>query len=196
MRIVVRCAALWLAVVVVGCSNNATSPSSTDATIQGTVRSAASSSSAMSVAVSGTGVSTLTASNGRFALNGVTPGNVTLLFEGSGVDARLPLGLIRAGDLVTITVTVNGSNARLDARVDDHDEDDVDEDEDEIEGRIANLRGACPNWTFDILSTAVKSNDRTRFDGVACSALANGIKVEAEGTFANGVLSAAKIKRD
>jgi hypothetical protein len=198
MHIAARCAAFMLAVVVVGCSSDATGPSSTDATIQGTVHSAVASSSAIRVAVSGTGVETLTASNGRFTLNGVTPGSVTLLFEGTSVDGSLPLGLIRAGDRVTIAVTINGSNVRLDSRNDAHakDDEDDDDDEDELEGRIANLRGACPNVTFEIQLTGVRTTDRTKFEGVSCTALANGMTVEAEGTFANGVLQATKIERE
>jgi len=161
--------------------------------------SATSSSAGMKVAVSGTSVATTTSVAGQFRLNDVPPGNVTLLFEGSGVNARLPLGNVHAGDKVTIVVTVNGSNASIDSRNDERDDendDDDDDDEDEVEGRISGLSGSCPNRTFNIGSTAVKTSNSTKYEHVTCDAIANEMKIEAEGTFANGVLNATKIEKE
>jgi uncharacterized protein DUF5666 len=177
-------------------------PSLTSASIDGAVRtsSAGSGPSAqpLRVSVAGTTMSTETGSNGRFAFINVPAGNVTMLFEGPGVNARLPIGRVQPGDHIKIGVTVGGSNARLDSReVDrDDDEDDNDEDEQEVEGRIADLKGACPNLTFTIGTTTVKTNGDTKFKDIACTALANGIKVEAEGAFVNGVLMAKEIEKD
>jgi hypothetical protein len=196
------CAALLMAAVMcVGCSSDPNNPSSTSASIGGTLRAAAA--SQMQVGVSGTALATTSDPAGRFKLKDVPAGNVTLLFDGSGVNARLPLGRVNPGDRVTIVVTVNGSSAHLDSREDaNDDEDDDDKDEDvnerEVEGRIASFSGTggCPIVTFTIGSTTVKTDGNTRFKNVACTALANGMKVEVEGTFANGVLLAKEIEKD
>jgi Domain of unknown function (DUF5666) len=179
-------------------------PSSTSASIDGAVHNssaaAGSSEASLRVSVAGTTMSTTTGSNGRFGFINVPAGDVTLLFDGPGVSARLPLGRVQAGEHVTVGVTVNGSNARLDSRDvdrdDDEDDDDDEADEHEIEGRISSLEGSCPNLTFKIGSTGVKTSGNTRFKDVACTALVNGMNVEAEGTLVNGVLNATKIERD
>jgi len=152
----------------------------------------------MKVAVSGTSVATTTSGAGEFRLDDVPAGDVTLLFQGTGVDARLPLGPVQAGDTVKIVVTVNGSTASLDSRKDEREDDneDDDDDENEVEGRIVGLSGSCPNRTFNIGSTAVRATSATKFEHVTCDALANDMKVEVEGTIANGVLNATKIERE
>src|SRR5262245_36733037 len=113
-----------------GCGSPS-APSSTAASIAGTVRmgstgrpatsgvSASTTTTTLKVTVMGTSAGTMTNSNGEFTLS-APAGNVTLVFEGPGVSAQLPLGRLTAGDRVTITVTVNGSRATLDER---HDED-------------------------------------------------------------------------
>jgi Domain of unknown function (DUF5666) len=95
-------------------------------------------------------------------------------------------------------VTINGSNASLDSRNDERDDendDDDDEDEDEVEGRISSLSESCPNRTFNVGNTAVRTSS-TKYEHVTCNTLANNMKIEAEGTFANGVLNATKIEKD
>jgi hypothetical protein len=74
--------------------------------------SASSSSGGIRVSVSGTSLSTMTDDSGRFALSGVTPGEtVELRFEGPGIDARLEVEGLVAGQTLTITVSVSGSTA-------------------------------------------------------------------------------------
>jgi Domain of unknown function (DUF5666) len=202
IRWVARCAAALMAAACLGCGGSSTDPSSTSASIAGMVR-AASQASQMQVAVSGSALATASDPAGRFRLNDVPAGNVTLLFTGNGATARLPLGRVNAGDHVTITVTVEGSSAHLDSRQDEND-DDEDKDEDdndnerEVEGRIAGLSGTagCPIVTFTIDATTVATDGSTRFKNVACTALANGLKIEAEGVFSNGVLLAKEIEKD
>ena len=174
----------------------------TGASIAGNVISSFAS-APLKVGVAGTSFSTMTRSEGHFALSGVPAGHVTLLFEGTGVDARLPLGTVRAGDRVTIVVTVNGSTAILNSRDDDHedededdDDDDGEEDEHEVEGRVSSLAGSCPDLTFKIGNTSVKTSVRTTFEDVTCGTLANDMRIEAEGPFTNGVLDAKKIEKD
>jgi len=73
---------------------------------------------------------------------------------------------------------------------------------DEIEGRIFALAGTgtCPTLTFKVgpiesLATTVNTNGSTTFTGVACSALANGARVEIEGTKqADGSITAASVE--
>jgi uncharacterized protein DUF5666 len=72
----------------------------------------------------------------------------------------------------------------------------------EIEGRIFALAGTgtCPTLTFKVgpiesLATTVNTNGSTTFTGVACSALANGARVEIEGTKqADGSITAASVE--
>ncbi len=74
--------------------------------------SARSSSGGIRVSVLGTALETTTDDDGRFMLGGVTPGEkVELHFEGSGIDARLEIEGLAAGQMLTITVGVSGSTA-------------------------------------------------------------------------------------
>jgi hypothetical protein len=200
MQTLARYAAALIVVCGVACTSSPSSPSSTAASIGGAVRavsggSATSSLAGMRVAVSGTSLATTTSVAGQFNLNDVPPGNVTLLFDRAGLNALLPLGTVHAGDKVTIVVTINGSNASLDSRHDERDDED-DEDEDEVEGRISSLAESCPNRTFNVGNTAVRTSSSTKYEHVTCDTLANNMKIEVEGTFANGVLNATKIEKD
>lgn len=74
--------------------------------------SARSSSGGIRVSVLGTALETRTDDDGRFMLGGVTPGEkVELHFEGPGIDARLEIEGLAAGQMLTITVSVSGSMA-------------------------------------------------------------------------------------
>ena len=202
MQTVARFAAALSVVLLVACTNAPNGPSSNAASIAGTVRTASAAASAtssvaatqMKVTVSGTPVATTINTGGQFTLNDVPPGNITLVFESSAANARLPLGTVQAGDRVKIVVTVNGSHASLDSREDD--EDDDGDDDNEVEGRISGLGGSCPDRTFTIGNTSVKTSANTKYEHITCGALANEVKIEAEGTFANGVLNATKIEKD
>jgi Domain of unknown function (DUF5666) len=201
MQTVARYAAALIVVCGVACTSSPSGPSSTAASIGGAVRavsggSATSSLAGMKVAVSGTSLATTTSVAGQFQLNDVPPGNVTLLFDRADLNALLPLGTVHAGDKVTIVVTINGSNASLDSRNDERDDqNDDDDDEDEVEGRISALSDSCPNRTFNVGNTAVRTSSTTTYEHVTCNTLANNMKVEVEGTFANGVLNATKIEK-
>jgi Domain of unknown function (DUF5666) len=73
---------------------------------------------------------------------------------------------------------------------------------DEVEGMIFGLAGtgSCPALTFKVGSTlatatTVNTNSSTTFNGVACTALANGARVEVEGTKqADGSITAASVE--
>jgi hypothetical protein len=73
---------------------------------------------------------------------------------------------------------------------------------DEVEGMIFALAGtgSCPALTFKVGSTlasatTVNTNTSTTFNGVTCAALANGARVEVEGTKqADGSITAASVE--
>jgi len=73
---------------------------------------------------------------------------------------------------------------------------------DEVEGMIFSLAGtgSCPALTFKVGSTlatatTVNTNASTTFNGVACTALADGARVEVEGTKqADGSITAASVE--
>lgn len=126
-------ALIWLpavAVVIgaVGCSSSASSPTAPSpaaagATIQGTVQTGATASSAelsafstaggIKVSVVGTSLSTTTDAAGRFVLAGVSGGSATLRFQGQGIDGTIELSGLVEGQTLTITVRVSGSKPQL-----------------------------------------------------------------------------------
>jgi hypothetical protein len=77
---------------------------------------AGSSSSVVTVTIVGTGASTTIDGSGSFTLDNVPAGSVQLRFQGRGADAMLTISGIEASDHISIAVTLNGSNARLDRR--------------------------------------------------------------------------------
>ena len=69
----------------------------------------------------------------------------------------------------------------------------------DVEGTISGLTGtssSCPNRSFTIGSTTVMTNNSTSYDEVACATLANGMKVEVEGTLSGSTLTAARIEKE
>jgi hypothetical protein len=65
------------------------------------------------IRVQGTGLSTTADGDGNFALQGVPAGNQTLVFETSQSAAGLPIPGIRPGETIRLSVTVEGTNARV-----------------------------------------------------------------------------------
>ena len=119
MRLLARCAALSIVALLIGCTGNPNAPAPAGASIVGTVRVRGSTSTPLVVLVSGTSLSTTVSPRGTFALSGVPAANIALLFEADTINARLPLGILRAGDRVSIVVSVNGSSATLQSREDE-----------------------------------------------------------------------------
>jgi hypothetical protein len=144
--------------------------------------------SRVTVTVVGTDISTVVDGDGEFTLTGVPPGDVQLRFAGQGVSATVMLTGVSSADRITVTISLNGNGARLESERrqrdddDDDDRDDDDNDDDELEGSVSNLSGLCPALTFTVQATTVRTNGTTRFSGGPCSGIANGIRVEVEGT--------------
>ena len=88
--------------------------------------------------VVGTGVSTTIDSGGTFTLNNVPAGTVQLHFQGRGADAMLTISGIAADDRLQIAVTLNGRDARLDARENTSNGRGVD-----VNGRIDSINAAA-----------------------------------------------------
>lgn len=99
-------------------------PAGLGATIEGTVTTgsggsgsqgfgAALPSSVVRVSVQGSSQSTSTDGKGRFTLAGLRAGDVTLRFQASGVDARLSVGGLLDGQVLTINVRASGNDAQL-----------------------------------------------------------------------------------
>ncbi len=124
------CAALALSAAACGSSGGSSlagpSPVASTATIQGTVNSAGASTSSwrtssssgagLRVSVVGTSLSTQTDGSGGFTLRDVPAGSVTLRFEGPGIDARLTLSGLIAGQTLQIQVQVSGATAAVTGR--------------------------------------------------------------------------------
>ena len=136
-------------------------------------------STTLTVSISGTNISTNVDGNGKFELTGVPPGDVTLKFSGAGVNASITLTGIPASAHVSITVSLNGNSARLEGR----DDEDEDEDGNDIEGSVSNLSGSCTtSLTFTLQGSTIKTDANTKFEDGQCSQIANGTKVEVDGT--------------
>lgn len=193
-------------------SSSAPSQGVKGATIQGTVRSstAAGNVSASSdvgtasvggikVSVVGTSIQVTTDGSGQFTLTGIPAGTAELRFQGKGLDARLKIGGLVAGQTLTLTFQVNGnsvSNVGDDDHGDDHQgDDDHGQDGVELDGTISNLS------PLTISGRHVTTNSSTRYFGAhhatvpASDVLKLGNKVEVEGQKqADNSVLAAKIQ--
>ena len=165
-------------------------PSAPGAVVTGTIvtaQAAPSELARLTVAVSGTALSSQVNSSGRFMLQGIPPGRVELRFQGPGINASLQLGALQEGQHVDITVAVNGTTV---TRVEENEEMD-------LKGVVAGLAGTCPTRSFTVAGTPIKTSAATRFSGVSCATLANGVRVEIEGTRqGDGSVLATKVAVD
>ena len=112
---------------------------------------------------------------------------------GDHVEAR---GAMDGSKLVATEIKVQ--NTRRHGNGDDDDDDDDDADDDDVEGVVSNLSSTsnCPAVTFNIGSTKVTTSSSTSYDEVTCATLANGIRVEVEGTKqGDGTIAAARVER-
>ena len=108
--------ALGLLAAACGGGSSATGPDAlpaASASIEGTVETPAAAGpvAALKVSVVGTSLITSTDDAGHFVLRGVPLGQVTLRFEGPGIDARLDLSGLGAGQTMSVSISVSGSQA-------------------------------------------------------------------------------------
>jgi hypothetical protein len=123
----------------------------------------------------------------------------------------LTMADIHVGDHVQARGTLEGTTLEAtEIKVEDTEHDDAEgEDDDEAEGeqeagpgevagKVSELSGTCAaGLSFKVKTTLVTTSNTTTFTGVTCDALANGARVEVEGTRqANGSIAAASVKLD
>jgi hypothetical protein len=153
----------------------------------------------VTVTVVGTNISTVIDGAGRFHLDNVPPGDVRLRFTATGLDATLTLFGVQVGDRIDLKVRVTDTSVRIEAERRERDDDDEDEDDDEneLEGVVSNLRDTCPTITFTVQGMTVKTNNTTIFKDGPCTRIANGRRVEVEGTRqGDGTILATEVELD
>jgi hypothetical protein len=85
------------------------------------------------------------------------------------------------------TITVTGATHKVSQRglsgEDDDDDDDDDDDERDVEvrGAVSGLSGTCPNLTFVVRGTLIRTNNNTEFRKGSCGELENRMDVEVRG---------------
>jgi len=148
----------------------------------------------LTIQVIGSGVSTTTGPAGDFTLN-IPAGEIELRFSGTGVDARLVLGQVSAGETISIVVQVAGSNAAIRTM------NRSGNGEARVHGAVERLNGTASAFTFFIGTREVRGGGQTQFTGEGSSSqgfanLRNGRVVEVRGAFSGEVLMAARVHLD
>lgn len=152
---------------------------------------AGSAAGSVTVTVVGTGASTTIDGSGSFTLDNVPPGSVQLRFQGRGADATLIISGIEANDHISIAVTLNGNNARLDKR-----EKTGGSNGNEVNGRIDSIDAAAHTLRADGMTVVVQSSTIIRHGNrtFAFADLRVGDHIEAKGTRDGTTLTASEIK--
>jgi hypothetical protein len=169
------------------------------ASIEGTVEAAASASpmAALKVSVVGTSLSTSSDNVGRFVLQGVPVGQVTLRFEGSGTDARLDVSGLSAGQTLSLRVSVSGSQASLrpgPSPSPSPSPENENENEQALRGTIASISGSNLQVAGKTVATDGSTRIRRKGQTIPFGDLKVGQTVEVEGqTQANGSILAKSI---
>ena len=66
----------------------------------------------------------------------------------------------------------------------------------ELTGSVSSKGGSCPALTFSVSGTRTTTSSSTRFD-IACTSIANGVKVQVKGTRApDGSVAATRVKKE
>ena len=128
-------------------------------------------------------------------VNGTTIGVPTDSIIRHG-NTTLTLSQLKTGQRVHVRGTVSGSMV-VASEVKLQDENENDREDSEAEGAVSGKAGTCPVLTFMVKTTKVMTDASTEFKGGACTAIANGTKVEVEGTRqADGSIKAKKVQID
>jgi len=146
----------------------------------------------VTITVVGTGISTTADSQGQFTLNNVPAGTVQLNISAAGSSATVTISGVGPNDRVEITVTVNGSNARVDSE--HHSK--PDENKREFQGRITSIDAAGRAFRMSDMtvkvpaSAAIHHGTRT----LQFTDLKVGDHVEVRGTKDGTTITATEIK--
>jgi uncharacterized protein DUF5666 len=153
----------------------------------------------VTVKVVGTNISTTTNGQGQFTLTGVPPGEVKLEFTGAGGSATISISGVRADEEIRISVTLNGTNARVDSERRNK-RNDGRPDQPEVKGAVSGLTGTCPKVSFTVGGnggTTVNTSESTRFEDVRCTSIKDGMRVEVTGARqSDGSITATKVEID
>jgi hypothetical protein len=155
-------------------------------------------------------IASINAAAGTFVVRGVTvtvPPGTPVHHGGTAV----ALSSLVAGERVHVKGTMTGPNAVTASDVEVQNEHanpgngNGDDDghggdshgEVELKGAASGVTGTCPAVTFTVSSTTVTTNASTKFDGVACTALAAAGRLDVKGTKQpNGSVFATKVEKD
>lgn len=196
--------AMGLLAAACGGGSSATAPDvvpTASASIEGTVENASASGpvAALKVSVIGSALATSTDDSGHFALHGVPAGQVTLRFEGPGIDARLDLSGLGAGQTMSVRISVSGSQASMRPTSSPSPSASPSpspspESEVSLRGRIDSISGSSLQVAGKTVATDSSTRIRRSGQTIPLSALQVGQTVEVEGqTQANGSILAKSI---
>ncbi len=146
----------------------------------------------VTITVVGTGISTTADNAGQFTLNNVPAGTVQLSFSGAGWNATVTISGVGPNDHVQVTVTVNGSSAKVDSE--HHSA--PDNNKREFQGRITSINVIARSFEMsgmvvNVPATAVlRHGDKT----MLFADLKVGDHVEVRGTKVGTTITATEIK--
>jgi hypothetical protein len=145
------------------------------------------------ITIVGTNISVDVSGDGTFTLKNVPSGNVVLQITGPGVNATITLNDLQTGQVVTITVNVNGATAEIDSDRRSKGG------EEQLEGRIESLPPTTPAGDFIVAGRTVRTTATTAFrrgdDSAGTFAdLVLGYRVHVKGNTVGGVLVAREVK--
>jgi hypothetical protein len=145
-----------------------------------TAERAADTTSNLIVTVVGTSISTHVQGNGKFTLENVPAGDVSLQFTGPGTNATVTISGLSEGQQVQITVSVHGSNASIESETDSG----SGENGVELEGQIASIDVAGQTMVVNGKTVSVPATATIRHGGtsVAFADLQVGQRVHVKGT--------------
>jgi hypothetical protein len=111
----------------------------------------------LTITVVGTTNTAVVSGNGSFTLNGVPAGNVDLRLNGPGWSQLISLLELQTGQIVTITITLDGTVASLDSELRRGPAGE------QLEGRIESLPPTTPADTFIVAGRSVTTSNATTF---------------------------------
>jgi hypothetical protein len=144
----------------------------------------------------GTNISTTTNGQGQFTLTGVPPGDVQLEFAGRGDSSTISISGVRVDEEIRISVTLNGTNARVDSerrtrRGGDGNRVSLSE----LKGAVSGLTGTCPSVSFTVGDTKVTASETTEFADVTCADIKDDMVLDVKGPRQpDGSIVAAKVE--
>ncbi len=139
------------------------------------------------ITVSGTSITVVSGADGRFVLQNVPPGTITLQISGNGVLAQVTVADVELDERVRLTVRVNGGSAEIE------DEEQVSDTRAEVEGRITAVNGNA--LTVGTRQVIVPAGTPIRHGGTAraFADLVPGVRVHIKATRAGEVFTAMEV---